>query len=353
MIEHIQRQTGSRLLALFVLVLAWGVLTWVQTTHAEEPATDTPEPVTGETGEKEPEAPAPAPSTDDSKESSDAKRVERLWARYWPIFAKRFYRHGDDYVGFNYDAKCANSRGVTASEATNILTRTVEIRSAMRITTKRIPPERGEVDAYATTLPDMRVGQYGYIHSWVVEEILGQEEMLVSQIWLIDREQYSRDRDAMQRQFGWSNEARDEVDARFKERGQLIQRQQNDNYWRRVKVIGFPTRSLTPGLRWQGPRAGTGIQIAVLGSERVKRNSEGYWDNRQVAVLIPAERLKTGLTEAEFRDLMTKRGMTPTQFVDLVVAELRKGTKDMEVRVVEAIQNAIPPEAPPQEPAQP
>ncbi|MCE9590615.1 MAG: hypothetical protein K8S99_08845 [Planctomycetes bacterium] len=289
----------------------------------------------------QPAATQPAGSAGaDRAEAEEVKRRERMWARYWPIFAKRFYKFGDDYVAFDYDPKFANSRHLSSSEAIEKLTRVVETRSNTMVTSHRISPPRAEVDAIAKALPDMRVGAYGYVHSWTVEEIIGPDEMMVSQIWLIDREQMNRERDEMHRQTGWSDEARNEVKARFKERDELAQRQQNDNYWRRLKVVGIPTRSLVPGVRWSGPKNDAGIQVAVLGALRQRRNAEGYWDNRQVAVLLAAERLKAGLSEADFKAMLAKSGYTPDQFTKLVSAELRKGSRDMDTRVIAALQSA-------------
>ena len=58
-------------------------------------------------------------------------------------------------------------------------------------------------------------------------------------------------------------------------------------------------------------------------------------------VMIPAEKLKTGLTEQQFRDMLEKRGLTPAKFVSIVQTESRRSARDEEVgNVLRALEDA-------------
>jgi len=289
----------------------------------DAPATATPE----EKPAEKPEESADAADEKDEGVSPDdaerAVRVQRLFDRHWFTYARWFRPFGENYVLFSYDTKYPNSRGLTLEQARDQLSTTRKVRvpgyNIMR--DEKVYGPQGEAEAFAYAIPELKPGAYGFIYSFVVDRVLGPQEMLVSQMWILDPEAMRRERTEYERQIKWYEGRDREIEhTYFKIRRDLQRLPERDKRWQRVKIVGFPTNNLPLGVRWQGPR-GKGVQIVFLGYENLQ--SDPRQSPLHVPVLEPAETLKAGLSKEQFIALLEKHGYSVESFVDLVQTELR------------------------------
>ena len=207
----------------------------------------------------------------------------------------------------------------------------------MYATTRRTSSWSGlPAEAMASALPNLKPGSYGWVYSFVIDRVTGPEEMMVSQLWVLDRETMQRERQGYERKYSERNSSY-EIDKLFKLRRELQEMPERDRRWQHIKVVGFPTKDLALGSRWRGPR-GKGVQVAFLGFERVNKQ-DSRRDTTQVPVLSPADALRNGLSKEQFRDLLTKRGYTPEEFVNLVRSEHRSvGSKESVAAILTSIE---------------
>lgn len=298
----------------------------VESASNDAPASD-PDPAT-----------ATQPSDDGDSDAHDPVRVERLFNMHWATFARWFQVFNDEYFLFSYDSRFPNSRLLTPEQAKDKMstTRKVKVPGYNMLRDEKVYAPAGESDAFGYALPDLNQGTYGFIHSFVVDRVLGDEEIIVSQIWVFDRDQMRREREEYSRKLDSDQIRAGEADRPFKLRYKLQEQPERDNRWKHVRVKGFSTKGLALGTRWKGPR-GKGVQVVILGYEKTKKNDGG--NVVSLPVLVPVDVLKTGLTQAQFRDLLTKRGYTAEDFVTLVKTEYRsQGTKKAHPAILDQIQ---------------
>lgn len=289
----------------------------------DAPAAATPE----EKPAEKPEESADAADEKDVEGSPDdaerAMRVQRLFDRHWFTYARWFRPFGENYVLFSYDTKYPNSRGLTLEQARDQLstTRKVKVPGYNIMRDEKVYGPQGEAEAFAYAIPELKPGAYGFVYSFVVDRVLGPQEMIVSQMWILDPEAMRRERTEYERQIKWHDGRDREIEHRyFKIRSELQRMPERDRRWQRVKVVGFPTKDLPLGVRWNGPR-GKGVQVVFLGYENLQNDSRQ--PPMHVAVLEPADTLKTGLNKEQFADLLEKHGYSTESFVELVQTELR------------------------------
>lgn len=258
-------------------------------------------------------------------------RLRRAWSGNWREFARYCAPFEDGYIAVpNFDRRTPSSRGLTEREAIEDLTQTYSESTGIIRQTRTWTPPREEAQAYANAIPDMDLGTYGYVHSVEVVEILGPEQMLVKNIWLIDSDALEREynREMARGRDSDDRDYRKKVQASFAQRLDANERQDEDEYEQTCRLVGYATRGLRPGVRYTGPDE-EGFQIAVAkwdlpeveepaeGEDRPRRSSRNKPD--PVLVLIdPAPVLRRSATEEQFIELLDQRGMKIVQFIELV-----------------------------------
>ncbi|MBI1336742.1 MAG: hypothetical protein GC164_07250 [Phycisphaera sp.] len=321
----------------------------------------------------------PAPHTTpgqiaDHPDPSDTGLVgtkRAMWQQFWPNYAARYVEFEDVYYVFpDFDARYPSSKRMTLDQYIQENTRELRITLNGMGRTLRLVPTRDDATAGVNTLPNLTVGEYGHIHSVKVEKILGPDEALVSDLWLIDSvtidNQVRLDRLAAQ-------QASDRADIdqilenRYRERQNIAKQQADSAFPGRnvMRMVGFPTRQMTEGQRWLGFKGDGDIQIAVIASQKleelanrgnklaesIKPNSRGlgsysYSARRNdstpmVVVLAPLDALRNRPKEAGFIELLKRRNLTPAEFVDLVVDTAKAGGEDVEARVLAELEKRV------------
>lgn len=267
--------------------------------------------------------------------------LDRFRNNYWR-YAQKSIRFEDDYVTMPvYDRRYPSSRGVTVLDALRELSREERRNIGGGLyRMERITPPRIEAEAYALILPRLAVGEYGYIHSVRVREILGPDEMLVEDLWLIDSQaltQAKRDmRDRLREQSRERVDTR-AIDQQFEQRDRIAQQQRDRAFRNVVRIKGFPTRGLTVRERWYGPDDG-GIQLAIVLEEQVQR-SRTRTEERFVAIPVSWFE-RDELSEAQFIDLLAKRGYTIASFVEMMQEEMVRDSRTAHERI---FLNLMPP----------
>jgi hypothetical protein len=288
--------------------------------------------------------PALAQTADDdpAAKMSDS-HIERVWHTHWGKYARRFVPFEDDLVACpTYEQLYPSSAGVTAAEVKRHTARkrVTNYGPVMHmIYDRKVTISDPEAQAVAMPLPAMAVGEYGYIQSAEIVEILGPKEMLVRDIWLVDPGYLRRLRDDIRRGTGRIDDS-----DQFRFRDDLIERQKDRTFQKVVRMVGWDTKDLAPKMRWLGPgKGGEGIQIAIVNEEpegdtsRRSRFSRRATRTRMVA--IPAERFAEPLlSEQAFLEMLEGRGFTKRSFASLVLTRKRENPEEADAQIVRDIE---------------
>lgn len=250
---------------------------------------------------------------------TDADRVDRLFQTHSRIVAKQYAAVGGDYVPVpDYDGKFpSSSKEMLAAVKARMTTTRIE-RVGLINKKVTVPPVPAEAEAVAMVLPSFENGAWGYIHSVEIAEILGAEEVMVKNLWFVDRETLTN------------------VDYREKiERDKLVRRQNDWNFGGNLmRLHGYPTAELKIGDRIGITAKGTKpLQIYILGSEAQKNV---FKPTRPIALLTT--KITAGLDDKQFDDLLTKRKLTRTDFVNIYLEAQRNSLKDATVNTVRRIE---------------
>jgi hypothetical protein len=312
------------------------------------------------------------------------------FSKFWSTYARAYIPWDGDYVALpSYNPLYPSSTGVTADQAAEKMGKKASVNTGLVSRVTIVPLSLPEAQAAAMTLPSMEIGQYGYIHSFRVDKILGPDEMVVSSVWLLDPEATTKEKEAILNEaerkakiIGDSNEAmrrnasnnnsnssnnnnfgpnaaslmntaRSEVTEQYVQREKAISRQKSSSFNGPFKVKGYPTTSVVEGQRWTGPssqvgKSGQGMQIAVIRITDVKSDKQNTSVSRfgmkdpksRMPELVPAYMFRTGLTQEQFVTMLAKYGITPDQFVDLAVTEIKRDNDTAKDRIFLALQEA-------------
>ncbi len=262
-----------------------------------------------------------------AKHGLDAETYQ-LWERHWRDYAQHCARFEDEFLCCPaYNKRYPSSAGMSLRDARQELSRKVKVRSAGMVRTKTIQMPLAEAEAMVNPIPRLAPGQYGYLHSVEVEEVLDATSLTIEEPLLIDAKtlaiEYKADR-ARARQADDSDTASDELEHRYARRMDLIDRQKHRAFSQaELRLVGFSTRGLAEGQRWTGPRD-EGLRILVVkaeydGSERRPRK-------RLVAAAV--DQIRWGLSETDFITLLEARGLDPAGFVSLIQEEMKEHDKE-------------------------
>lgn len=320
-----------------------------------------------------------------------ARKIESLWKLHWFKFAKHCAQYdGQYYICALYDPRFPSSRAVTPDMLTGEMTRVVKMQTDSNVTREvRIVPDREDVTAMANSLPSLRIGQYGYIHSAHIDSIEGPDSMTVSDIWLVDQDELKREQDQLVKGVGTTQqrgvidtrsfnnlgqtstnensknssrstnlarEAKEQIERRYTLRKQLIKLQDSEEFSPKLVIKGVPTSALGAGSRWSDPRAKDGFAIAVVGKEEItSKSGRGKSVSRLMAVR--AEIFRTPMTEKQFDELLARAGLTREQVIEEYTTQLKNfpptETERAEGRVLEMLAAKLGEAQKPEPPAEP
>ncbi|MEM6257240.1 MAG: hypothetical protein AAGI37_02870 [Planctomycetota bacterium] len=267
--------------------------------------------------------------------------------RKYAVFANEI--DGGFVVIPGYDRRLPSSRGISASQAMDLLKVEQEVRTGNLVRKKVKYPDRADAEAYSRALPNLNVGSYGWVASAEVVKIIDREQMIVKEVWLVDlptlRESYEKDRTKSARQNdGEPN--RELLNFNYAQRIKMKdQQEENDEgFERQFRLVGYDTRGLRVGDRWKGNNS-EGFQVAVAYWEEPEPDEEESRRRRNDdprLVLTEVESLmRNSLDEEGFKKLLGERDMTVAGFVDLVRTLRENDRRNAEERIVNAL---LPPE---------
>ncbi len=281
-------------------------------------------------------------------------RIYRGYEANWRKYA-RFACEVDGGYAYipHYDRRKDSSRGMSVTQVMDELTKRWEEKSGNLVVKKTKRPPREDAEAFARAIPDLAVGSYGWVASAEVVEVIGRDEMIVKELWLVDRdrlnEQYKADREKMERRTGEV----DEDELKFDYQGRLALREQagekDEGFTGTFRLIGYDTRGLREGERWEG-RNNEGFQVAVIRWETPEPEAEEDSDRRRRSrsdddprlVLSEIEsKMRRTLDSEGFKKLLAERGMSVVEFVELV-RDMRENDRQ---NAEERITNALLPDA--------
>jgi hypothetical protein len=253
-------------------------------------------------------------------------RTHDLWQRHWRRFAVKMIAFEDDYVAMPlWEPRFPSSRHMSVEMYRK--SKTVVLRErfsgAMVRPVEIVPPvEDGRVGAMS--IPQMAPGHYGHVHSFAVVEVLGPEEMLIQDVWIVDPNVLSQDRTAYEqdmRRRGDARQASEATKLAFEARDAALSAQRDRSFRSPMRLVGFSTQGLSPGDRWPNRGEALAVSIAVVGQE--VPGGRGFGSSRPRLIVAPASWFHRNLTEPQFIDMLKKREMTPSAFVDQMTAMLR------------------------------
>ncbi|MFI4859920.1 MAG: hypothetical protein ACIAXF_04470 [Phycisphaerales bacterium JB063] len=277
-------------------------------------------------------------------------RTYRAWASNYRQFAQYCAEmEGGFLVVPNYDRRLPSSRGLTRSQAVDELTETWRESNGTFSQSRMREPQAEEAYAYAYMLPDAEVGTYGYLHSVEIVEILGPEEMLVKDLWLIDVEQVAAqyDRDYERARDNDARNIRTQLNALYEQRLALKERQEDEEVYEQThRLVGYETLGLSVGERWAGPDRDEGFQVALArwevppepepeeGEDRPRRRRGD--DDPRLVMVNPEPLLRRPLDEQGMVRLIDARGYTVTRFVEAMrsIRERFRDRDDAEARLM-------------------
>lgn len=270
----------------------------------------------------------------------------------------------------SYDTRFESSINMTETQALEHLSVHYEERSGNLVSQRVRRPQRADAAALSRALPGLEVGNYGWIDSVEIVEIIDENQMLVRNVWLIDREELRRDYRADQAEMERQNNGEaDHTELRFQYATRLglmsLQEDRDRGYMDTFRLVGVNTRGLQVGDRWDGPND-EGLKIGVLRWEVPQAEDDAPEQpqsniyrpgstpnlttrNRRSTetpprlVIGPIEQpMRQNLTEQQFKHLLDDRGMTVTGFVELM-REMREDDRD---NADERIMNTLMPPTP-------
>jgi hypothetical protein len=272
------------------------------------------------------------------------------WRKYATLASKV---DGGFAVIPNYDRRHESSRGISTSQAMEMLKVEKEVRQGNLVRTRVAYPDRADAEAYSKALPELTAGQYGWIASVEVVKIIDRKQMIVKDIWLVDRPtvraEYEKDRKQSAREND-GKENKELLEFNYAKRIEMVEQQEDrdEGFDRQFRLVGYDTRGLRVGDRWKG-RNDEGFKVAVAYWETPEpdEEEEGSRRSRRAGeprlVLTEVEELmRKTLDEKGFKELLQARGMTVVDFVDLVRTVRENDRRNAEERIINALLPPVP-----------
>ena len=299
-----------------------------------------------------------APTFAEPKELDGSAIDERVYRTFYSNFKKyaQFACEVDGGYGLipEYSRRNDSSRGMTVNEVLDKQSEETTIRTGTLVQKKKRTPPREDAMAYVNALPDVRVGSYGNVASAKVLHVIDGNQMIVTELWLIDRdtlrEEYERDEQRSEKKNDGRAD-RDELEFNYKSRIWLRKQQESSRFGFTgvFRIVGYDTRGVRPGERWKGPKD-DGFQVGVIKWEESDRDEfEGLDKETRRAIgsrprLVISEltlTMRNQVDEQGFKKLLKERGMTVQQFVDVMQRMRDIDRRNADERILEAL---LPPD---------
>jgi len=271
-------------------------------------------------------------------QSLDAN-AQAFWDRDWSYYAARYVkRDGEFYACAKYHPGFPSSQGTTAAKLIELHTQRRTVTLSANVTRQVITiPNQTDARLGAAALPAVTPGEYGTIHSAEIVQIIGPQEVLLKQAWLINAQTLKQQ--ISDAKVGPRDTDRDqETEFLFQFRQQMADRQREEESFRKMPILlkGISTAGLREGLRWTGPQ-GQGLDIAITGIQTISYTPSPRSSSRtrqsaaaprtrqvQVAVALPATAFRGRISKEEFNELLASRNMTLPQFIELAIEHKKK-----------------------------
>lgn len=297
-------------------------------------------------------------SGDESGLDIDARKIDRVWVREWERFAHHYLEFEGAYVCFpTYDPDRPSSQTMTLEmylRDSAYEGRYLDSHNRERTHTVVKPIEEAQAALWLLYHPSP--GDYGYIQSGFVYEILNERELVLRAVKLLNGRtlQERRNQDSMEtrralrqllanqttpgeyrksmttasrsnsmqegdRQLPNVSEFINEVvDYHFADRNAVIPFQHEEGFARRSwRVVGYNTDRIEAKARWpQGEAEAAGLHLAIVAVD------EDY------ITAVPAVWLERELTELQFLEVIDSRGLTKSEFVEMVNQNRREHRRE-------------------------
>ena len=298
------------------------------------------------------------PSIEERREQA---RIERLWNLNWRQFAPFFIEHEGEFICVSgYDRSKPSSVGQSISDyrKESAITQTYDDERGRETSRTLTKPEE---DAFAAValIPEVKVGQYGYIHSGEIDAIVDSKTVELENIWLVDADAVREEKREMKEELrgevlediedairdrgrgrgrgdrivGRRMAENEAIDWGFEVREEAIERQRDSVFSRYTWVVkGFATGNLKEDARWPSANAKEpGLQLIIVGV-----------DSRTVTA-VPAATLRKGITELQFIDYLQTRNLNKTDLVEMVTEAKREHRREYVAHVLAEITGQEPP----------
>lgn len=276
------------------------------------------------------------------------ERVYRAFESNWRKYARFASKNEAGYIVIpDYDRRKPSSLGLTEGQALDKLTKTWEERAGNLVTKRSKSPPREEAEVYSTRLPGLAVGNYGWLHSAEVVQVIDGKQMIVRELWLVDHaelsEQYKKDEERSAKRNNGEPDT-EELEFNYAMRAKMVTIQQDRDlgFTKTFRLVGYDTRGLRPGDRWDGP-GGKGLQVGVVQWETPEPAEDDRRRSRRVEPRLVLTELDSAmrqtLDEEGFKALLAERGTTVAAFVELmrVVREDERDSEAADARIVRSL----------------
>lgn len=285
----------------------------------------------------------PAQAADEEKsveERREEARVERLWNLNWRTLAPYFIEYDGAFIcvpGYERSKPSSVGQSISDYRSSSTWTQTYEDERGKEQSRKLTKPEE-EAFAAVALIPEVEVGQYGYILSGEIEEIVDDKTVELGNIWLVDADAVREEKQELKKEL-WGEVLEDIEDAirdrrrnrrskfhdrrlieneaidwGYEVREEAISRQRDRAFSSYTWVVkGYATGNLKEDARWPSARAkDPGLQLIVV-----------EVDGRTVTT-VPAASLRKGITELQFLDYLQSREIKKADFVEMVTEAKRE-----------------------------
>ena len=288
------------------------------------------------------------------EERREDARVERLWNLNWRTLAPYFIEHEGDFIcvpGYERSKPSSTGQSISDYRSSSTWTQTYDDERGKEVSRKLTKPEE-EAFAAVALIPEVEVGQYGYIHSGKIDSIVDDKTVELENIWLVDAEAVREEKKKLKEELwgevlgdiedairdrgrGRSRAGRgnifdrrtienEAIDWGFEVREDAASRQRGSVFSGYTWVVkGFATGNLKEDARWPSAKAkDPGLQLIVV-----------KVDGRTVTA-VPAATLRKGITELQFLDYLQTREIKKADFVDMVTEAKREHRSDYVAHVL-------------------
>lgn len=275
--------------------------------------------------------------------------VYRSFESNWRKYAKSVAEIEGGFVVLpTYDRRHESSRNISTSQAMSQLKVEREERSGNLVRKRVAFPDRADAQAFSRALPELAIGEYGWVASAEIVKIIDREQMIVKELWLIDGQavgtEYEKDEAKSARENG-GQPNRELLNFNYAQRIAMMQQQQDrdQGFGREFRLIGFDTRGLRVGDRWQGLNS-EGFKVAVAyweepepdEEDEQKRNRRRGNEARLVLTEVDDTMRQTVNIKA-FKELLAERGMTVQAFVELIRTLRENDRRNADDRTLNAL----------------